>query len=354
MDNTSGTSLNQVVEALNTHVSGIICLRENPQADSIAAACALYLALVKLGKNVSLACSTPVTSDLIAADKIKPAPETSGDNLAISFPYRDGSVDKVDYNIQDETFNLIITPREGFPKLDPNQVSYSFTGGVVDFLITVDASSLKSLGGLYEQNQQQFTTATVINIDRHLANSYFGKVNFVQKAATSTSELALSIIKALGVQIDREIATNLYAGLMAATNNFTSYSVNATTFETASQLLKLGAQKKAPAQSQVLRPQSPQVLRQPMYEPTPQPFPSSDSVEEEEDDFEFEQPAPPQKIAQSQPIAQQAPINPQKPPQHEVEIASTLETIEREKMVVDKPAPKDWLKPKIFRGNQSS
>lgn len=91
-----------------------------------------------------------------------------------------------------------------------------------------------------------------------------------------------------------------------------------------------------------------------MYEPTPQPFPSSDSVEEEEDDFEFEQPAPPQKIAQSQPIAQQAPINPQKPPQHEVEIASTLETIEREKMVVDKPAPKDWLKPKIFRGNQSS
>ncbi len=353
MITTDGASLNQVVEALSNHTSGIICLRENPQTDSIAAACALYLTLVKLGKNVSLACSTPITSDLIAADKIKPTPETSGDNLAISFPYKDGSVDKVDYNIQDETFNLIITPREGFPKLDHNQVSYSFTGGVVDFLVTIDTSSLKSLGGLYAQNQQQFTTATVINIDRHLANSYFGKVNFVQKTATSTSELILAIINALGVQIDRDIATNLYAGLTAATNNFTSYSVNAATFEVASQLLKLGAQKRALGHTQTLRSQNQGAISRSMYAPVQQPQPSS--FDEEEEDFEFEQPPTPlQKIVQNQPATQQMPINPQKPPQHEVEISSALDTIEKEKMVVDQPAPKDWLKPKIFRGNQSS
>ena len=48
------------------------------------------------------------------------------------------------------------------------------------------------------------------------------------------------------VGMDKEIATNLYAGLVAATNNFSSYSTTAETFQTAAELLKKGAVKKRP------------------------------------------------------------------------------------------------------------
>ena len=65
------------------------------------------------------------------------------------------------------------------------------------------------------------------------------------KTVSSISELILSVIQTLGIEIDRDIATNLYAGAAASTNNFTSYSTNADTFEHIAALLRSGAVKKA-------------------------------------------------------------------------------------------------------------
>ena len=105
--------------------------------------------------------------------------------------------------------------------------------------------NLNSAGPLYADNQAMFQGKNIINIDRHLTNGFFGTINFVNKTSSSTSELALKTLQALQVELDRDIATNLYAGISAATNNFTAYSVNAETFETIATLLKAGAMKKS-------------------------------------------------------------------------------------------------------------
>ena len=162
----------------------------------------------------------------------------------VSFPYSDGSIDKVDYNIQGEAFNLIITPRSGFSKLDPKAVSFSYTGGVVDFIVSIDAPTLNTLGPIYTDNQNHFTGRDIVNVDRHLTNAFFGTVNFVNKTVSSVSELILTILEELKIEIDRDMATNLYSGVAAATNNFTSYSVSADTFEHIATLLRAGAVKK--------------------------------------------------------------------------------------------------------------
>ena len=283
------TKLHEVVTKGN---SGAIALPPNPTADATAAACALYLGLTKMGKSLTLACSGKPQFDLVGTDKIQNNLVGSGDNLVISFPYTEGSIDKVDYNIQGNSFNLIIAPRQGFPKLDPQQVKYNYTGGTVDFIITLDAPSLNSLGNIYSDNQNQFVGHDIINVDRHLTNAFFGTVNFVNKTASSISELALSILQNLQIEMDRDMATNLYAGVSSATNNFTSYSVNADTFEHIAALLRMGAVKK--------------VLRKP--------------------DIGF----------QSRPNHEYQPSQNNPKP---------IENVEKEKQ------PQDWLKPKIFRGN---
>ena len=106
-------------------------------------------------------------------------------------------IDKVDYNIQGENFNLIISPRQGFPKIDPNQVKYSYTGGSFDYLIAIDAPNLNSLGNLYTENEKQFQGKDIINIDRHLTNGYYGTVNYVNKTSSSISELILKLLQNL-------------------------------------------------------------------------------------------------------------------------------------------------------------
>jgi Exopolyphosphatase-related proteins len=305
MNNNWQTTLSRINQVISQKTNGAIVVPQNPSVDAVASACALYLSLVKLGKNISLACASKVDYDLTAVDKFQKNLSASGDSLMISFPYVDGSIDKIDYRIEGNSFNLIITPQEGFPKLDPQKVSYSYTGGKLDFIFVLDSATLSSLGEIYTNNQNQFQRAEIINIDRHLTNANFGTINFVNKTASSLSEMVFQVIKNLNVEIDKEIATNLYAGLIASTNNFSSYSVNAQTFETAASLLKLGAIKK--------------IIKKPVssFQPSVSSF------------------APP--------------ITPQPtPPKFE---PTPIEQVEKEPEPKKSTAtPSDWLKPKIFKG----
>lgn len=310
MDNTQKT-LARIQEVTTKCRSAVIAVPPNSSIDAIAAATSLYLALSKMGKTVSIACSQKVQSDLVASDKFQNIIGAGGDSLMVSFPYTDGAIDKVDYNIQGESFNLIVTPRPGHQKLNPNQVNFSYTGGLIDVIFVIDAPTLNSLGAIYTDNQNQFNGKDIVNIDRHLTNAYFGTVNYVNKTISSISELVLSILQTLGIEIDRDIATNLYAGSAASTNNFTSYSTNADTFEHIATLLRLGAVKK------------------PFKKPVPiaQPFPSS-------------------------------PMRPQQPqvinsmPGHSPEVpkSNPIESVEKEAVIEKPQTSQEWLKPKIFKG----
>lgn len=299
--------LQKAVETLQNGRSGVICLPKDPKIDTIASATSLYLGLAKLGKNIALACATAVDSQLTAADKIQSTLATSGDNLVISFPYTDGSVDKVDYYIQGERFNIVVIPGSDSPKLEKKDVAFSSSGGSVDFIITIDCENIRRLGDLYSENQEVFKTARIINIDRHLTNSFFGGANVVDKTASSTSELILKLLEILKSEIDADMATNLYAGLVASTNNFSSHSITPETFETAAYLLKLGAKKRTPSRETA-----------PAYS------------------------GPSEKASASQ-----------KAVKFEQQREKPIEEIEREEMDDENMEEDDWLRPKIFKSGSS-
>lgn len=236
--------VSQVNEFISKKSSGIVVLPARASVDAVAAGTALYLTLLKAGKNATISSSAKPSGDFIGIDKITGDFDTGGSNLVISFPYQEGSIDKVDYNIQGDKFNMIIVPVEGKNKIQPDQVQYTYSGGKADFIIVIDSPNLNSLGEIYTKNQRKFESSTIINIDRHMINGDYGMMNLVSKSASSTSELVLKLIQEMKIEVDRDIATNLYSGIAAATNNFTAYSVNADTFEAVAILLRAGAVKK--------------------------------------------------------------------------------------------------------------
>lgn len=248
--NPTRSQLEKVIETLQNHNSGVICVGENPSVDAVAAASTLYLGLSELGKNVTIVSAGPVKSDLFGADSMGSDLTTSGDNLVISFPYTEGSIDKVDYFIQNDKFNVVITPRPGTPPLDSKTVNFGKAGGLVEFIVVIGVPSLRTLGTLYTENQDLFKQSKVINIDRSLTNAYFGTANFVNRNVSSLSELVLTILTTMNVEIDKEMATNLYAGVLDATKSFSTPSTNASTFENSAVLLKAGAKKVQSSQAQ--------------------------------------------------------------------------------------------------------
>lgn len=302
--------LPRVQNVLTKGVMGAIMLPATATPDATAAACALYLALTKMGKAVTLASANVPSYEVTGIEKIQNTLTAAGDNLLISFPYSEGAIDKVDYQIQGNYFNLIIAPRPGYQKLNPKDIKYSYTGGKLDFVITIDAPSFNSLGSIYSENQNQFQGRDIINIDRHLTNAFFGTINYVEKTASSVSELVFKLIQSLQIEVDRDIATNLYAGIAAATNNFTSYSVNANTFETIAQLLRLGAVKKTIKKELVVSENRTTVRT------IPQTFNNPPSA---------------------RPFSEKQTVTP-------------IEDVEKGEDMNTSQAPTDWLKPKIFRG----
>lgn len=423
------TIYQRFVAIINKHNSFSIVVPINPTVDTVAASVGLYVGLTKIGKNVTIASTTdiPATYGIAGADKIQKSIATGGDNLVVSFPYSDGAIDKVTYNIEGSMFNLVIQPREGYEKLDPSSVKYTYAGGKVDAIIVVDAPTLNSLGELYTANQDQFKGKDIVNIDRHLTNGNFGTVNLLEKKMSSTCEIIMRVLTYLNVSIDKDLATTIYSGIVAATNNFSSYSVNPDTFEASAYLLKAGAVKKpvlranpvgaplsAPAARQPYNPLSQpynsfqQPFRQPigqqpmnMQPPLP-PAPAFDNSEsfDDEEDMMFDPIAPqrPQPISPSadmsqpqlrqqterQPLPQPQPMSQladmqqaqldqarqqiqEQPAQQGVISNGSVEAREPDLKKVEnkevkpqddtaydtsaKPAPKEWLKPKIFRGS---
>jgi phosphoesterase RecJ-like protein len=81
----------------------------------------------------------------------------------------------------------------------------------------------------------------VINIDHHLSNSMFGKLNWVDTEATAAGEQIYRLALALEQPITTEMATCLFTALMTDTGGFRFSNTDQMTFRAAAHLVRCGA-----------------------------------------------------------------------------------------------------------------
>jgi phosphoesterase RecJ-like protein len=81
---------------------------------------------------------------------------------------------------------------------------------------------------------------TLINVDHHPGNDDFGTINVVVPSASSTAELVTGLLLDAGVELDRDMATCLYTGIVTDTGRFSYSNSSPDTLRLAAQLLELG------------------------------------------------------------------------------------------------------------------
>jgi bifunctional oligoribonuclease and PAP phosphatase NrnA len=84
--------------------------------------------------------------------------------------------------------------------------------------------------------------ATLINVDHHPGNDDFGNLNIVVTTASSTAELVAFLLKDLGVELDKDIATCLYTGIVTDTGRFQFSNSTPDTLRLAADLLAHGVE----------------------------------------------------------------------------------------------------------------
>lgn len=216
--------------SLSEKNSFIILLNQNPPNAEVCAAIALKKILEKNGKSASLLCSTKINyPNITGLDNISDTFVSSGNNLVVSFPYSEGAIDKVSYQIENDMFNLLITPQPGAVKLDSSKVKFNYSGSEFDSIITINMFDKQKLGNIYFQNISKFEGREMINIKPNQGSLLY--------------ETIFDLIKKFNFEIDKDISIYLYNGILFETSSFSKSNISADVFEMCAFLMRNGASK---------------------------------------------------------------------------------------------------------------
>jgi phosphoesterase RecJ-like protein len=116
-----------------------------------------------------------------------------------------------------------------------------------DLIITCDSGELNRVGDELEQWVLLKGETPLINIDHHESNNNFGTINVVETGASSTSELVVDLFHVwkgtldAGIEMPKEAAECLLAGILGDTGAFRYRSTTAETLEKSAELIRAGA-----------------------------------------------------------------------------------------------------------------
>lgn len=239
------SSKQQAIELIKG-AKNILIITPSSDGDSLGTAIALKLTLDKLDKKSTIVSQENVSPKLefLPSSNILEKDLSSAKNFVIQIDVSKSPIEKLGYNIEDGKLNIIISPQS--KEIDKNKVSFQQGSSQHDLIVTIDTQGVESLGQQYQQNKEIFQNVPIINIDHNSDNNYFGKVNLVDLTATSSAEILISIIEALGGEkqlFDADISTALLTGITSDTGSFQNTNTTPKSLTVAAQLVAFGARQ---------------------------------------------------------------------------------------------------------------
>lgn len=179
-----------MTEVLARRRNFLITSHVRPDGDAIGSELALYLALLSMGKDVSV---------------------YNQDGVPESYRFLPGA----------EAVSRSFGPTESY-----------------DALIVLDCSDVKRIG---KESEELTAIKYVISIDHHVTDGNFSDICILDPRASSTGELVYKLIREVNVKITPEIATNLYTAILTDTGSFRYSNTGADALMIASKLVRAGA-----------------------------------------------------------------------------------------------------------------
>ncbi len=107
-----------------------------------------------------------------------------------------------------------------------------------EFVVSVDVAEKKLLG---DNLSEKYGDRVDLSIDHHETSRRFAKKTYCEPDSASCCEIVYLLIKALGVNVDSDIASCIYTGCTTDTGCFRYSNVTARTHLIAAELIALGA-----------------------------------------------------------------------------------------------------------------
>jgi phosphoesterase RecJ-like protein len=225
----------------------LITPHANVDPDGLSAALACYLLFSDLGKECTVLCpdTQPQSlSFLPGYEKLEGELKAARDFIIILDCSRGLEVDHLRYTVEENKVNIMVTPKQG--SFRDTDVTLREGGFPYDLIVVVDTAELPLLGSVYHRHREFFEQVPILNIDHHVSNAKFGKVQLLATDAASTTEALFAWFSSQPEwkgRITPDIATLLLTGLITDTRSFQNPNTTPRSLEVAAMLFDLGARQ---------------------------------------------------------------------------------------------------------------
>ncbi len=121
----------------------------------------------------------------------------------------------------------------------PHFSEYESSPPDIDTALILECPTVERIG---QASQLLKPGISIVNIDHHFDNSYFGAVNWIDSKASSVGEMAYEYFQTVGFEISKSTAEQLYTAILTDTGRFRFSSTSPRTMEIAGKLIEAGVQ----------------------------------------------------------------------------------------------------------------
>ncbi len=233
--------LKTIIEKIRSSENILVALPNDPTVDDIAAAIGLTLFLDSIQRHVTAIYSGQNPNSL-AFLQPEETFETNTDSLqdfVVSLSKE--KADHLRYKLEGDFVKVYITPYR--TNITEDDLTFSHGEYNVDFVIALDVSSVDELDNALAEHGRIMHNASTVNITIK-APGKFAEVDWSNPMASSVCEMVTQLIFEMQGEdkpLDKDVATALLTGIVAATDRFSNSRTNSDTLALASKLMGMGA-----------------------------------------------------------------------------------------------------------------
>lgn len=231
----------KIIDKIRSSENILIAVSKNPTVDDIAAAVGLTLYLDGIQRHVTAIYSGRITEGL---EFLQPEAtfETNTDSLQdFIVALSKDKADHLRYKLEGDYVKVFITPYRA--KITEDDLTFSHGEYNVDFVIALDVASADELDEALKEHGRIMHSASTVNITTSEPGK-FGEIDWSNPAASSVCEMVTQLILEMQGDekpLDKDIATALLTGIVAATDRFSNSRTNSDTLSLAAKLMEMGA-----------------------------------------------------------------------------------------------------------------
>lgn len=233
----------QIADKIKSSTNILITVSENPSVDELSAAIGLTAFLNKLDKHATAIFSgaIPPAISFLDPDKVF---ESTADSLRDFIIALDKEkADHLRYKVDGDVVKIFITPYR--TTINEQDLEFSQGDFNVELVLALGVDSQEHLDKAIAANgQQMLHDVTIATFSAGDQSSQLGSMDWRDANASSLCEMVTSIsdvIRTDKVSLDKQIATALLTGIVAATDRFSNNRTTSQVMTVAAQLMAAGA-----------------------------------------------------------------------------------------------------------------